>query len=241
MTGARGAGALTALQELGLSDAFDSIYGTSAGFANACFFLAGDMHIGSSIYYEELCSKEFINLKRVWDIVDVDYVLDILKENKKLSYKKISTHHTDLYARLFNLVTKSTEYKKVNGLKAEEIERVMHAAISLPYLDPGSVDIQNIKYMDADAAKKKQEFKAIKEEMENSDATDILVIYNYYDQFEYMRDAGLTDSDRIYQIVPYAEEKLSRVSNDPNKLRKASREMKEMVLSIFGQETPILL
>lgn len=241
MTGVRGAGALLALEELGLKDAFDSIYGTSAGFANTCFFLTGNMRLGASIYYEDLCTSDFINLKRVWDIVDVDYVLSILRGTKKLSYDKITGHHTDLYARLFNLMTKSTEYKKVNDLPPEEVERVMHAAISLPYLDPGSVDIENIEYMDADARRGRAEFEKLVDDILQTDATDILVIYNFHEQFEHLYEAGLMDSERLYQIVPYAENKLSKISNDPQKLKAAAEEMGTLVKSIFGSDEPLKL
>lgn len=241
MTGIRGAGALTALQEMGLGKAFDSIYGTSAGFANCCFFLASDMRIGTSIYYEELCTKNFINLKRVWDIVDVDYVLKVMKDIKKLPYDKLSNNPTKLYARLFNLISRSTEYKLINGLPAEEIESVMHAAISLPYLDPGSVDIQNIQYKDANSAEKELEFRALAEEIQKSDSTDILIIYNYPEQYEYMRNAGIFDSENLYQIVPYSENKISRVSNDPKKLIKAAEEMGTLVNGIFGVDEPLII
>src|SRR4051812_20785555 len=56
MTGVRGAGALVALDELGLTHAFDDIYATSAGFPNACFFLTNNIHMASKIYSENLCT-----------------------------------------------------------------------------------------------------------------------------------------------------------------------------------------
>lgn len=241
MTGVRGAGALAALQELGLGSAFDEIYATSAGLANACYFLSGDMRSGASIYYEDLCSGEFINLERVWDIVNIDYVLEILRTKKPLDYAKVAHSPTKLYARLYNMLEKQAEYKPLNGLAPEEIERALHAAISLPYLDPGSVEIEDTPYKDADLAKKEDEFKAIADTMLTSSATDVLVLYNYPEQFDYMLNAGMLDSERLYQIVPYREEDLSRVSTDSHELKKAAEAMGSLVKSIFGSDEDFVL
>jgi len=232
MNGARGAGALLALQELGLAHAFDSIYGTSAGFANACFFLTGDMRVGASVYYEDLCSKEFLNLERVWDVVNIDYLLRLLREEKSLDYEALSRSTTKLYARLLNLMERKTEYKLVNGMSPEELERVIHAAVSLPYLDPGAVEVDHVQYKDA--GRVDAEANAVLEDILASDATDILVIYNYYEQFEELRRAGLLDSPRLYQIVPYAEEHFSRVCTNPRIVKNAALSMAGIVKSIFG-------
>lgn len=239
MNGARGAGALKALQELGLTHAFDQIYATSAGFANSCFFLTGDMKVGASIYYENLCSKKFLNLERVWDVVNIDYLLELLRTEKPLDYAALSGSKTCLYARLYNLFEKKTEYKLVNGMAPEEIERVIHAAISLPYLDPGSVEVDHASYKDA--GQFRYEADHVLRDILASDATDILVLYNYYEQFEELRRAGLTDSERVYQIVPYAEESFSRISTDSKVLKNAALSMGTIVKSIFGEDEPISL
>jgi predicted patatin/cPLA2 family phospholipase len=239
MTGVRGAGALTALQELGLTHAFDSIYGTSAGFANACYFLTGDMRVGASTYYEDLTSKEFLNLERVWDVVNIDYLLEVLRTKKPIDYSLLSESKTKLYARLWNTLENKTGYKLVNGMTPAGIESVVHAAVSLPYLNPGSIEIEGAEYKDA--GYRDIEAESVLNDMLDSDATDILVLYNYYESYEFLRDAGLVDTKRIYQIVPYKEENLSRISTDHKALKSAAQHMGDMVKSIFGSDEPIRL
>jgi hypothetical protein len=239
MTGVRGAGALTALQELKLTHTFDSIYGTSAGFANACYFLSGDMKVGASTYYEDLCSKEFLNLERVWDVVNIDYLLEVLRSKKPIDYSLVAESKTKLHARLWNTLENKTSYKLVNGMTPAGIESVVHAAVSLPYLNPGSIEIEGAEYKDA--GYRDIEAKAVLNDILDSDATDILVIYNYYESYEFLREAGLVDTERIYQIVPYKEERLSRVSTNPHELKKAAQNMGDMVKSIFGSDEPVQL
>src|SRR5262245_6066897 len=50
MRGAISAGALVALERLGLTSAFDEVLGESAGALNACYFLAGAAALGARIY-----------------------------------------------------------------------------------------------------------------------------------------------------------------------------------------------
>jgi predicted patatin/cPLA2 family phospholipase len=119
------------------------------------------------------------------------------------------------------------------------IESVIHAAVSLPYLNPGSIEIEGAEYKDA--GYRDIEAEAVLNDMLDSDATDILVLYNYYESYEFLRDAGLVDTDRIYQIVPYKEENLSRISTDPKALKSAAQNMGDMVKSIFGSDEPIKL
>ena len=57
MRGAVNGGALQVLHQLGLRDAFDAVYGASAGALNAAFFLSGQLD-GVSIYHDYLCTGE---------------------------------------------------------------------------------------------------------------------------------------------------------------------------------------
>lgn len=51
MTGTRGAGAMIALEQLGLAHAFDFIYTASAGFPNACYMLTKNSRLGASVNF----------------------------------------------------------------------------------------------------------------------------------------------------------------------------------------------
>lgn len=64
MRGCVSGGALQALADLGLKDAFDAVYGSSAGAINGSFFLADDLD-AVAIYHDHIASDEFINLRRL--------------------------------------------------------------------------------------------------------------------------------------------------------------------------------
>ena len=62
MRGVVSAGMVSALEELGLTHAFDAVYGSSAGAINAAYFLAGQARLGTTIYYEDINNARFIDL-----------------------------------------------------------------------------------------------------------------------------------------------------------------------------------
>ena len=79
MRGVISAGMVSALEELGFTDAFDAVYGSSAGAINAAYFLAGQARLGTTVYYEDINSRAFISLRRAVvgrPIVDLGFLLD---------------------------------------------------------------------------------------------------------------------------------------------------------------------
>ena len=65
MRGVVSAGMVSALEELGLVDTFDAVYGSSAGAINAAYFLAGQAAFGTTIYVEDINNRRFISLARM--------------------------------------------------------------------------------------------------------------------------------------------------------------------------------
>src|SRR5437868_15405392 len=72
MRGVISCAALQALEELGMTAAFDEVYGASAGAVNAAYFLAGQAAYATSIYYQKINNTRFI--RRIWhrQVVDLD-------------------------------------------------------------------------------------------------------------------------------------------------------------------------
>src|SRR5438477_4680687 len=64
MRGVISCAALMGLEELGLTDAFDEVYGASAGAMNAAYFLAGQAGYATPIYYQKINNTRFI--RRLW-------------------------------------------------------------------------------------------------------------------------------------------------------------------------------
>jgi predicted patatin/cPLA2 family phospholipase len=86
MRGVVSAGMVSALEALGLTRAFDAVYGSSAGALNAAYFLAGQARIGTTIYFEDINNRRFIDLARPLrgkPIVDLGYLIDDVATRRK--------------------------------------------------------------------------------------------------------------------------------------------------------------
>jgi len=102
MRGVISAGMVSALESFGLTDAFDAVYGSSAGAINAAYFLAGQATLGTRIYYEDINNTSFIRLGRAAagrPIVNLSYLLDdVARSRKRLDVARILTSPTPLSA-----------------------------------------------------------------------------------------------------------------------------------------------
>lgn len=79
MRGVVSAGMVRAIEQLGLLPAFDRVYGASAGAMNGAYLLAGQAALGTTIYYEDINNRSFIDLTRPLrgrPMVDIDFVID---------------------------------------------------------------------------------------------------------------------------------------------------------------------
>jgi predicted patatin/cPLA2 family phospholipase len=86
MRGVVSAGMVWALEHLGLTQAFDAVYGSSAGAINGAYFLAGQAALGTTIYYEDINNRQFINLWRAVHgrpIVDLGFLIDEVAVRRK--------------------------------------------------------------------------------------------------------------------------------------------------------------
>jgi predicted patatin/cPLA2 family phospholipase len=87
MRGVISAGMVWALEDLGFGEAFDAVYGSSAGAINAAYFLGARAGIGTSIFFEDINTRSFIDLWRPMrgrPIVDLGFLLDEVAIRRKL-------------------------------------------------------------------------------------------------------------------------------------------------------------
>lgn len=95
--------ALQAMHDLGMRDAFDAVYGSSAGAINATYFLSGQRD-GVKIYTEEIANKDFIDLSRLINIsrktqapaLDLDFLLGIMHEKRPLDWEAVLSSNVPL-------------------------------------------------------------------------------------------------------------------------------------------------
>ncbi len=96
MRGVLSAGSLLAIDLMGFRDVFDQVYATSAGGVNAAYFLSGQGKLGISVYFEDINNSKFINLCRIFKIVDIDYAYDdVVTKIKPLDQSAIYNCKTD--------------------------------------------------------------------------------------------------------------------------------------------------
>jgi predicted patatin/cPLA2 family phospholipase len=110
MRGVISAGMVSALEDLGLTKAFDAVYGSSAGAINAAYFLAGQARLGTSIYYEDINNRRFIDLWRALGgrpIVNLAFLLDdVAVRRKRLDVDRVLASVTPLTIVATDLVAR---------------------------------------------------------------------------------------------------------------------------------------
>jgi len=93
MRGVVSAGMVAALEQLGLLNVFDRVYGSSAGAMNGAFFVAGQAAFGTTIYYENINNEKFIDFRRQWGrrpVLDLDYLVwDVMCGPKRLDVARV--------------------------------------------------------------------------------------------------------------------------------------------------------
>jgi len=92
MRGVVSAAMLTALDDLGFSDAIDEVYSCSSGSINSAYYLAGETWYPLTIYFDELNTPKFVDLRRAFTgkpILNLDYAFQILSDIKPLDYEYV--------------------------------------------------------------------------------------------------------------------------------------------------------
>jgi predicted patatin/cPLA2 family phospholipase len=232
MAGIRGAGAMIALEDLGLQHAFDCIYANSAGFANASYLLAGATRVGTSLHYEALVQKHFIRPWRVWKIVDIDVLIEIMQREKRLPVEKILASHTQLYAALYETNQKKIAYMNIRDVPEEKYLDIMRATTSIPFLHPGAVGIHGRTYMDIPMWR---EVPHIAQAYADG-CTDIVVIENFIHHH-----ASAIASPTLCALEPEPSWKMSRFSTNTAELQNACRQMGRKIKSLFHEPGEIHL
>lgn len=93
MRGVISAAMLACLEDRGLADAFDAVYGISSGAINAAYFLTDNVWYPTSIYFDDLTTGEFISYRRALlggSLLSLDYAYNVVVERvKPLRYEMV--------------------------------------------------------------------------------------------------------------------------------------------------------
>ncbi len=173
MRGVYSGGVVTALEELGLTETFDDVIGFSAGACTAAYFLAGQAPFGTTVYSEELASKEFINPLRISNVLNVGFLESVFMTHKPLHQEAIISNRSAFHIGVTDIATAKPKYIKVTPDNSSELVTLLQATSSVPGLTP-PVAVSGAIYGDGVVTCKNP----IRYAIDVLKATDILYIMN---------------------------------------------------------------
>lgn len=149
MRGVMSSSMLDAIDQAGFRNCFDAVYGTSAGAINGAYFIAGQINIGTSVYYEDISNKEFISLWRWPDFMDLDFLFEILMNGKKaLNAESVISSNTDLTITTTNSDTGEAVALKGKDLSPETLFSAIKASASTPMFTTNTETINGARLND---------------------------------------------------------------------------------------------
>ncbi len=148
MYGCEGGGTVTALYESGYGEVFDWVFGLSTSAPGVTYFLSGNPRVGTSVYYEECCSKEFLSPLRFHRPIDTSYLDRVFKgeTGKGFNLNRVFSHRTELLVGVTNAST--GKQCIVRPRTNEELHQALFASISIPGFTGKPVIFRGREYTD---------------------------------------------------------------------------------------------
>ena len=201
MRGVVSAGMVAGLEALGMTRAFDAVYGSSAGAINGAYFLAGQAAFGASIYSEDINNRSFIDLTRPFrgrPIVDLAFLLDdVAVRRKPLHVDRVLASPAPLHALATDVATAAASVL-ADFEDAHALFGALGAGARMPIIAGDPVAFRGRRYLDASLSEPIPITAA-----ESAGFTHVLVLLTRPDDAEHR----LSWFDRAY-VVP----RLKRVS-----------------------------
>ncbi len=185
MAGSYGAGQVAALVHSGYMKTFKQAVGISAGACDIAYALAGKEQVltGSSIYYEECATDEFLvtdpvklakNPGRIKQLMNVGYLASNVFDQgkKKLDTEAVRKNPTEFYVQATNITNPKDQKAEFINAKDKGIVQSVHASMALPWFYRKSVEIDGQKFQDGAVL----DSFPLEEVIEKFKPTDILVL-----------------------------------------------------------------
>jgi predicted patatin/cPLA2 family phospholipase len=145
------AGMASALDYLGLRDAFDDVYGSSAGTLIGAYFIAGQASIAPSIYFQDLTTKEFAHTWRLLvrrPIMDLDFLFRVIDERKPLDWEALLASPIRFHPLATSLTTgEIVDFADLGSREA--LRDALRAGSVLPVIAGEPFVIDGHSYLDA--------------------------------------------------------------------------------------------
>jgi predicted patatin/cPLA2 family phospholipase len=152
MRGVVSAGMVAALEQLGLTNAFDAVYGSSAGAINGAYFLTGQANLGATIYSEDINNRHFIDLRRPLTgraIVDLGFLL----EHVARRLKPLDTARVLASASPLTVIATDVQASSMAALRdfenGEALFTALRAGATMPIVAGPPVSYSGRMYLDA--------------------------------------------------------------------------------------------
>src|SRR3984885_9851551 len=174
MRGVVSAGMTTAIEQLGLRDAFDEVHGASAGAFNGAFLLAGQAAYLTALYPHGFGDPSFVSFRdavlRRRPIFDMDYVVGtVWRHQRPLRTDAILGSEIELHCTATDV--DSARIVDLADLRdGDEIRCALRASGRLPWLAGPPVAFRGRRWLDATLAE------AIPVHAAQTTATDMLVL-----------------------------------------------------------------
>jgi predicted patatin/cPLA2 family phospholipase len=142
---------LTALEDLGYTQAFDVVYSCSSGAVNSAYFLVGDTWYPLSIYFDDLASKRFLDFRRGLrgqPLIDLNFALDeIVQFTKPMDYLAVRSSPIPLCIMVTNVDDLDTVLAR-DFTCDEDLRAALRASMWLPIAVPGTTEFRGFRAVD---------------------------------------------------------------------------------------------
>ena len=174
MKGAYTVGTGLAFEELGYTQVFSNIVGVSSGAPMAAYLIADQTKETASMLWEELSSRKFINMWRIWNQVNTFYAAAVLRgvTGRGIDTDKVFASDTNIYIGVANFETGKP--KLIQPKTGEELLQAIQASILMPNVSSDIVKFNDIRYADGGFTKPH----VLRLAMDEIDATHVLILTN---------------------------------------------------------------
>lgn len=143
----------TALEHYRAWDAFDAVYGVSAGAITGAFFVARQTSMGTSIFYDTLTDDRFFSksrfVSRRGSAMSLEYLIfDVLENQRPLNYDEVVNSACELH--VFGAsTTRGAMIDLGRGTNKAELQKRLLAAARIPLVAGPPVEVGGDTYYDA--------------------------------------------------------------------------------------------
>lgn len=152
MRGVIAAGMVSALEELGLTDAFDAVYGSSAGAICGAYFLAGQAALGASIFTEDINNRRFASRIRTLTnrpIVNLTFLVDdVMVRTKPLDTARVLASKTPLTVVATDVASAARALLR-DFADGDELRSALRAGATMPIIAGSPYPFRGRRYFDA--------------------------------------------------------------------------------------------